>query len=89
VIGVCVLNKGQKGFTLVFKPLSHQSGVFTAFKKFAERRVARCAKRKLRCANAVQSHRTPCGGVYFEHAQNKRLGVAFPQRVRQNAVATL
>jgi len=42
-----------------------------------------------RCANAVQSHRTPCGGVYFKHAQNKRRGLAFPQRVRQHAVATL
>jgi len=42
-----------------------------------------------RCENAVQSPRTPCGGVYFEHAQNKRRGLAFPQRVRQNAVATL
>jgi len=44
-----------------------------------------------RCGNAVQSPRTPCGGVYFEHAQNKRRGLAFPHvfRVRQNAVATL
>jgi len=37
----------------------------------------------------VQSPRTPCGGVYFEHAQNKRRGLAFAQRVRQHAVATL
>jgi len=35
-----------------------------------------------RCGNAEQSPRTPCGGVYFEHAQNKRRGLAFPQRVR-------
>jgi len=35
----------------------------------------------------VQSPRTPCGGVYFKHAQIKRLGLAFPQRVRQHAVA--
>jgi len=42
-----------------------------------------------RCGNAVQSSRTPCGGVYFEHAQNKRRGLAFAQRVRQHAVATL
>jgi len=42
-----------------------------------------------RCGNAVQSSRTPCGGVYFEHAQNKRRGLAFPQRVRQHAVSTL
>jgi len=42
-----------------------------------------------RCGNAVQSPKTPCGGVYFEHAQNKRRGLAFPQRVRQHAVATL
>jgi len=54
-------------------------------------RKPRCAlcKRQQRCANAVQSPRTPCGGVYFEHAQNKRRGLAFPQRVRQPAVATL
>ena len=39
--------------------------------------------------NAVQSPRTPCGGVYFQHAQNKRSGLAFPQRFRQNSVATL
>jgi len=37
----------------------------------------------------VQSHRTPCGGVYFEHAQNKRRGLAFAQPVRQHAVKTL
>jgi len=36
-----------------------------------------------------QSPRTPCGGVYFEHAQNKRRGLAFQQRVTQHAVATL
>jgi len=42
-----------------------------------------------RCGNAVQSPRTPCGGVYFEHAQNKRRDLAFPQRVRQHAIATL
>jgi len=36
----------------------------------------------------VQSSRTPCGGVYFEPAQNKRRGLAFPQRVRQH-VSTL
>jgi len=35
--------------------------------------------------DAVQSPRTPCGGVYFEHAQNKRRGLAFAQR----AVGTL
>jgi len=37
----------------------------------------------------VQSPRTPCGGVYFEHAQNQRRGLAFPQHVRQHAMATL
>jgi len=42
-----------------------------------------------RCDNAVQLPTTPCGGVYFEHAQNKRRGLAFPQRVRQHVVATL
>ena len=42
-----------------------------------------------RCGNAVQSPRTPCSGVYFEHAKNKRRGLAFPQHVRQHAEATL
>jgi len=42
-----------------------------------------------RYGNAVQSPRTPCGGVYFEHAKNKRRGLVFPQRVRQHAEATL
>ena len=41
-----------------------------------------------RCGNAVQSPRTQFGGVYFEHAQNKRRGLAFPQRVRQHAVGS-
>jgi len=75
--------------------MSHQSGVLTAFKN-AERRGVRCANASnvvqtlwKRCENAVQSPRTPCGGVYFEHDQNKRRGLAFPQRVRQHAVATL
>ena len=38
-------------------------------------RTPRCAlcKRQQRCENAVQSTRTPCGGVYIEHAQNKRI----------------
>jgi len=74
------------------KPLSHQSGVLTAFKEIAERRGAAVetpATLCKRCGNAVQSPRTPCSGVYFVHAKNKRRGLAFPQRVRQNAVATL
>jgi len=41
-----------------------------------------------RRGDAMQSHRTPCGGVYFEHAQNKRRGLAFSQRVRQHAVGS-
>jgi len=40
------------------------------------------------CKRYMQSPRTPCGGVYFEHVQNKRRGLAFPQRVRQNAVGS-
>jgi len=59
------------------KPLSHHSGVLTEFSQRlenAERRCARCAN----ASNAVQSPRTPCGGVYFEHAQTKRRGLAFP-----------
>jgi len=61
----------------------------TAFKKNC--RTPRCAlcKRQQRCGNAVQSPRTPCGGVYFDHAQNKLRSLVFPQRVRQHAVATL
>jgi len=46
-------------------------------------------KRQQRCRNAVQSPRKPCGSVYFEHAQNKRRGLVFPQCVRPQAVATL
>jgi len=42
-----------------------------------------------RRGNAVQSPSTPFGGVYFEHARNKRRGLAFAKRVRQHAVATL
>jgi len=78
------------------KPLSHQSGVLTVFpqrfKKLQNaevRAVQTPATLCKRCGNAVQSPRTPCGGVYFGHAQNKRRGLAFAQRVRQNAVATL
>jgi len=51
-------------------------------KKSAACRGARCAN----AGKAVQSPRTPCGGVYFEHAQNKRRGLTFAQRVRQHAV---
>jgi len=42
-----------------------------------------------RCDDAVQSHRTPFGGVYLEHAQNKRRGLAFAKRVKQRAVGML
>jgi len=70
------------------KPLSHQSGVLTAFPQRLKRlhnaevrAVQTPSTLCKRCANAVQSPRTPCGGVYFEHAQNKRRGLAFPQRV--------
>jgi len=85
----------EQGCICSLKPLSHQSGVLTAFPqrlKNAERRGARCANASNAVEtlwNAVESPRTPCGGVYFEHAQNKRRGMAFPQRVRQHAVATL
>jgi len=54
-------------------------------------RTPRCAlcKRQQRYGNAVPSARTPCGGVYFEHAQNKRHCLVFAQRVKQHDVATL
>jgi len=42
-----------------------------------------------RCEDAVQSPKTPYGGVYFLHAQNKRRGLAFAQRDRQRALGTL
>jgi len=42
----------------------------------------------VRFMHAVQSPRTPCSGVCFEHAQNKRRGLAFAQCVRQRSVAT-
>jgi len=41
-----------------------------------------------RCEDAVQSHRTSRGGVYFEHARNKRRALAFAQRVRQRTVGS-
>jgi len=68
----------------VWRPYS----VPSAFKKL---QIAKCAlcKRQQRCVNAVQSPRTPCGGVYFERAQNKRRGLAIAQRIRQHGVATL
>ena len=39
-------------------------------------------------ARCMQSPRTPCGGVCFDHAQTKRRGLMFAQRVRQRAVGT-
>jgi len=42
-----------------------------------------------RCEDAVQSPRTPYGGVYFLLAQNKRRGLAFAQRDRQRALGKL
>jgi len=74
-------------FTMEFnsvKPLSHQSGDYTAFsQRFKNCRSPSCAlcKRQQRHGNAVQSPRTACGGVYFEHAQNKRRGLAFAHSV--------
>jgi len=41
-----------------------------------------------RCDDAVQSLRTPCGGLYFEHVQTKRRGLPFAQRFIQRAVGT-
>jgi len=77
----------------LLKPLSHQSGVLTEFPQRLKNAGARCANASNAVqtlhGNAMQSPRTPCIGVYFEHAQNKRRGLAFPQRVRQHAVATL
>ena len=80
--------------TAFVKPLSHQGGVLTAFPQRLEtlqnaevRAVQTPATLWKLCRNAVQSTKTPCGGFYFEHAQNKRRGLAFPQCVRQHAVA--
>jgi len=71
------------------KPLSHQSGVLTAFPQRSNKlQIAEvCAVQSpvtlwKRCEDAVQSPRTPCGGVYLEHAQNKGRGLAFAQRVQ-------
>ena len=80
-MGLEPLSLGKTPVTPEWRPYT----VPTAFKKIAERRGARCAN----ASNAVQTPRTPCGGIYFEHAQNKRHGLAFPQRVRQYAVAML
>jgi len=80
---------------IYLKPMSHQSGVLTAFPQrlkkllFAEvRAVQTPATLCKRYGNAVQSPRTPCRGVYFKHTQNKRRGLAFAQRVRQHAVGS-
>ena len=88
--------QAQRFHSLYVKPLSHQSGVLTAFpqrfKKLrnAEVRAVQTPATLCKCCgNAVQSPRTPCGCVHFGHAQNKRHGLAFAQRVRQNDVATL
>jgi len=61
----------------------------TAFYKIAERRGARCAvTSNAVCAlcNGLEHH---AAGVCFEHAQNKRRGLAFAQCVRQRAAGTL
>jgi len=82
------INEGKTLVTPEWRPYS----VPTAFKKLQNaevRAVQTPATLCKRCGSAVQSPRTPCGGVYFEHAQNKRRGLAFPHRVRQHAVATL
>ena len=73
---------GKTPVTSEWRPYS----VPTAFKKLQNaevRTVQTSATLCKRCGNAVQSPRTPYGGFYFEHAQNKRHGLAFPQRVRQ------
>jgi len=61
------------------KALPQQSGVLTAFPPRSKkvRAVQSPATMWKRCENAVQSHKMPCGGVDFEHAQNKRRGLAF------------
>jgi len=76
--------------------MSHQCGVLTAFpQSFKKLQIAEVravqtpATLWKRYGNAVQSPKTPCRGVYFKHAQNKRCGLAFAQPVRQHAVATL
>ena len=72
------------------KPPSHPSGVLTASRQRSKklqiaevRAVQSAAMLCTRCVRAVQSPRTPCGGVCFEHAQNTRHGFAFVQRVRR------
>jgi len=62
--------------------MSHQSGVLTAF-------LQRSKKMQIAKVHAVKSPAKPCGGVCFEHVQNKSRGLTFAQRVRQRAVATL
>ena len=81
---------------IYLKPMSHQIGVLTAFPQCLKKiQIAKvCAVQTpatlwKRDRNAVQSPRTPCRGVYFKHARNKRRGLAFAQRVRQHAVETL
>jgi len=62
---------------MLFKPLSHQGGVLTAFSKRSKklqiaqvRAVQSPAPLWKLFEDAEQSPRTPCGGVCFEQAQN-------------------
>jgi len=61
--------------------------------KIADGRGARFAvasnAKYTRCMRAVPSHKTTCGGGYFEHAQRQRRGFAFALRARLRAVGTL
>ena len=61
-------------FTWQLKTPPHQSGVLTAFQQRSKMQIADVRDVKstatlcAHCVRAVQSPRTPCDGVYFEHA---------------------
>jgi len=91
-MGSFIINIATKSHV---KPERRPHSVSTAWKKGCRSprctlssRQQRCWSLWKRCEDTVQSPRTPCGGVYFKHAQNKRRGLAFAHRVRQLAMGS-
>ena len=89
-----VFHMNQNLNLLLVKPLSHQGGVLTATARRARKTqnaevravrypIAPRDRRGIAAASpldAVGSHRTPCHGANFVHAQSARRGSAFPRR---------
>jgi len=66
------------------KPVRRPHNVSTMFKKLqiAEVRDEQSQATLWIAVKTLRSSRTPCGVVYFEHAQIKRHGLAFAKRIR-------